>query len=78
MIRDSYSIVIFRPDTAGSFDGHGKGNSEGMFSKVVDEACLYSKRNSPHPPDASATESVEIGILIEGEFTLIVDRRKPF
>lgn len=65
-------FVDIPPDTE-EFLTHGKGNMKDMFSKVGDEGASTVKEDSPHPL-MHRTESVDYGILIEGELTLIVDK----
>lgn len=65
-------FVDIPPDTE-EFLTHGKGNMKDMFLKVGDEGASTVKEDSPHPL-MHRTESVDYGILIEGELTLIVDK----
>ncbi|ETI60039.1 cupin domain-containing protein [Marinomonas profundimaris] len=64
-------FVDIPPDTE-EFLTQGKGKMKDMFSKVGDEDASTVKGDSPHPL-MHRTESVDYGIVIEGELTLIVD-----
>jgi mannose-6-phosphate isomerase-like protein (cupin superfamily) len=64
-------FVDIPPDTE-EFLTQGKGKMKDMFSKVGDEDASTVKDYSPHPL-MHRTESVDYGIVIEGELTLIVD-----
>ncbi|WP_417560427.1 cupin domain-containing protein [Marinomonas sp.] len=65
-------FVDVPPDTE-EFLTQGKGKMKEMFSKVGDEEASTVKEDSPHPL-MHRTESVDYGIVIEGELTLIVDK----
>jgi mannose-6-phosphate isomerase-like protein (cupin superfamily) len=64
-------FVDIPPDTE-EFLTQGKGKMKDMFSKVGDEDASTVKEDSPHPL-MHRTESVDYGVVIEGELTLIVD-----
>lgn len=64
-------FVDIPPDTE-EFLTQGKGKMKDMFSKVGDEDASTVKDGSPHPL-MHRTESVDYGVVIEGELTLIVD-----
>jgi mannose-6-phosphate isomerase-like protein (cupin superfamily) len=64
-------FVDIPPDTE-EFLTQGKGKMKDMFSKVGDEDASTVKEDSPHPL-MHRTESVDYGIVIDGELTLIVD-----
>ncbi|MEP7730585.1 cupin domain-containing protein [Marinomonas primoryensis] len=64
-------FVDIPPDTE-EFLTQGEGKMKDMFSKVGDEDASTVKEDSPHPL-MHRTESVDYGIVIEGELTLIVD-----
>ena len=64
-------FVDIPPDTE-EFLTQGKGKMKDVFSKVGDEGISTVKEDSPHPL-MHRTESVDYGIVIEGELTLIVD-----
>lgn len=65
-------FVDIPPDTE-EFLAHGKDNMKDAFSNIGDEDASTVKDNSPHPL-MHRTESVDYGIVIEGEMTLIVDK----
>lgn len=65
-------FVDIPPDTE-EFLAQGKGKMKDMFSKVGDGDASTVKDDSPHPL-MHRTESVDYGIVIEGELTLIVDK----
>jgi mannose-6-phosphate isomerase-like protein (cupin superfamily) len=64
-------FVDIPPDTE-DFLIQGKSKMKGMFSTVGDAGASTVKEDSPHPL-MHRTESVDYGIVIEGELTLIVD-----
>lgn len=64
-------FVDIPPDTE-EFLQHGDSKMAEMFSKVGDEKASTVKANSPHPL-MHRTQSIDYGIVIEGELTLIVD-----
>lgn len=64
-------FVDIPPDTQEYLhNGHDK--MKDMFSKVGDAKASTVKDDSPHPL-MHRTESIDYGIVIEGELTLIVD-----
>lgn len=65
-------FVDIPPDTE-EFLAQGKGKMKDMFSKVGDEGLSTVKEDSPHPL-MHRTESIDYGVVIEGELTLIVDK----
>ncbi|NVK72340.1 MAG: cupin domain-containing protein [Oceanospirillaceae bacterium] len=65
-------FVDVPPDTE-EFLTQGKDKMKAMFSTVGDEGASTVKEDSPHPL-MHRTESVDYGIVIEGELTLIVDK----
>lgn len=65
-------FVDIPPDTE-AFLAQGKGKMKEMFSTVGDEGASTVKEDSPHPL-MHRTESVDYGIVIEGELTLIADK----
>ncbi|AEF55428.1 cupin domain-containing protein [Marinomonas posidonica] len=64
-------FVDIPPDTE-EFLTQGKDKMEGVFSSIGSSEFSTVKENSPHPL-MHRTESVDYGIVIEGELTLIVD-----
>ncbi|BFM49085.1 cupin domain-containing protein [Marinomonas sp. THO17] len=64
-------FVDIPPDTE-EFLSHGKDKMKDAFSDIGDEGASTVKEDSPHPL-MHRTESVDYGIVIEGEMTLIVD-----
>ena len=71
--RYSYSLCRDIPPDSEEFLNQGHGKMKDMFSKVGDESASTVKDDSPHPL-MHRTESIDYGIVIEGELTLIVDR----
>ena len=65
-------FVDIPPDTQ-EYLQHGHEKMKDMFSSVGDENLSTVKNDSPHPL-MHRTESVDYGIVIEGELTLIVDK----
>ncbi|MBJ7538641.1 cupin domain-containing protein [Marinomonas transparens] len=61
------------PPDSEEFLNQGHGKMKDMFSKVGDEGASTVKEDSPHPL-MHRTESIDYGIVIEGELTLIVDQ----
>jgi mannose-6-phosphate isomerase-like protein (cupin superfamily) len=64
-------FVDIPPDTA-EFLAHGASKMREAFSQIGDEAASTVKAYSPHPL-MHRTESVDYGIVIEGEITLVLD-----
>jgi mannose-6-phosphate isomerase-like protein (cupin superfamily) len=64
-------FVDIPPDTA-EFLAHGAANMKSAFSQIGDEAASTVKAHSPHPL-MHRTESVDYGVVIEGEMTLVLD-----
>ncbi|WCN13509.1 cupin domain-containing protein [Marinomonas mediterranea] len=64
-------FVDIPPDTE-EFLTQGKDKMEGVFSSIGSSEFSTVKENSPHPL-MHRTESVDYGIVLEGELTLIVD-----
>lgn len=64
-------FVDIPPDTA-EFLAHGAANMKTAFSQIGDEAASTVKAHSPHPL-MHRTESVDYGVVIEGELTLVLD-----
>lgn len=64
-------FVDIPPDTQ-DFLQNGDSKMAEMFSKVGDEKASTVKANSPHPL-MHRTQSIDYGVVIEGELTLIVD-----
>jgi mannose-6-phosphate isomerase-like protein (cupin superfamily) len=64
-------FVDIPPDTA-EFLAHGAGSMKQAFSQIGDEKASTVKANSPHPL-MHRTESVDYGVVIEGELTLMLD-----
>jgi mannose-6-phosphate isomerase-like protein (cupin superfamily) len=63
--------VDIPPDTIDLL-AHGAKNMKAAFSQIGDEAASTVKVDSPHPL-MHKTESVDYGVVIEGEMTLILD-----
>lgn len=64
-------FVDIPPDTA-EFLAQGSGKMKDAFAQIGDEAASTVKAHSPHPL-MHRTESVDYGIVIEGELTLVLD-----
>lgn len=64
-------FVDIPPDTA-EFLAHGAAKMKAAFSQIGDEAASTVQAHSPHPL-MHRTESVDYGIVIEGEMTLVLD-----
>jgi mannose-6-phosphate isomerase-like protein (cupin superfamily) len=64
-------FVDIPPDTA-EFLAHGAASMKTAFSQIGDEAASTVKAHSPHPL-MHRTESVDYGVVIEGELTLVLD-----
>ena len=65
-------FVDIPPDTA-EFLAHGASKMQAAFAEIGDAAASTVQAHSPHPL-MHRTESVDYGIVIEGEITLILDR----
>lgn len=64
-------FVDIPPDTA-EFLAHGAQRMGEAFAQIGDVAASTVKTDSPHPL-MHRTESVDYGIVIEGEMTLVLD-----
>lgn len=64
-------FVDIPPDTA-EFLEHGASKMKDAFAQIGDEKASTVKAQSPHPL-MHRTESVDYGIVIEGEMTLVLD-----
>lgn len=64
-------FVDIPPDTA-EYLAHGAARMQDAFSEIGDAAASTVKANSPHPL-MHRTESIDYGIVIEGELTLVLD-----
>lgn len=64
-------FVDIPPDTA-EFLAHGAARMKDAFAQIGDEKASTVKAQSPHPL-MHRTESVDYGIVIEGEMTLVLD-----
>ena len=64
-------FVDIPPDTA-EFLAHGAEKMNAAFTQIGDAAASTVKASSPHPL-MHRTESVDYGIVIEGELTLVLD-----
>ncbi|WP_068167510.1 cupin domain-containing protein [Hydrogenophaga taeniospiralis] len=64
-------FVDIPPDTA-EFLAQGAGKMKDAFAQIGDEEASTVKAHSPHPL-MHRTESVDYGIVIEGELTLVLD-----
>ena len=64
-------FVDIPPDTA-EFLAHGAEKMKAAFAQIGDEKASTVKAQSPHPL-MHRTESVDYGVVIEGEMTLVLD-----
>ncbi|NRR31675.1 cupin domain-containing protein [Oxalobacteraceae bacterium] len=64
-------FVDIPPDTA-DYLAHGASLMQQAFGEIGDSAASTVKAGSPHPL-MHRTESVDYGIVIEGEMTLVLD-----
>jgi mannose-6-phosphate isomerase-like protein (cupin superfamily) len=64
-------FVDIPPDTA-EFLAHGAERMKDAFTQAGDAAVSTVNANSPHPL-MHRTESVDYGVVIEGELTLVLD-----
>ncbi len=64
-------FVDIPPDTP-EFLAHGAAKMKAAFSQIGDEKASTVKAASPHPL-MHRTESVDYGIVIDGEMTLVLD-----
>jgi len=65
-------FVDIPPDTA-EFLAHGAAKMHDAFSQIGDAEASTVRGDSPHPL-MHRTESVDYGIVIEGELTLVLDQ----
>lgn len=64
-------FVDVPPDTA-DFLAHGAARMKDAFTQAGDVAVSTVKRDSPHPL-MHRTESIDYGVVIDGEMTLVLD-----
>lgn len=64
-------FVDIPPDTQ-DFLAHGAAKMKDAFSQIGDEKASTVQAHSPHPL-MHRTESIDYGIVIEGEMTLVLD-----
>jgi mannose-6-phosphate isomerase-like protein (cupin superfamily) len=64
-------FVDIPPDTE-EFLKHGAGRMHDAFAQIGDTAASTVKQDSPHPL-MHRTESIDYGVVIEGEMTLVLD-----
>ena len=65
-------FVDIPPDTE-EFLAHGANSMQQAFTQIGDAKASTVKEDSPHPL-MHRTESVDYGVVIEGEMTLVLDR----
>ncbi len=65
-------FVDIPPDTEDLL-AHGAGRMEAAFDEIGDRKASTVAEHSPHPL-MHRTESIDYGIVIEGEMTLVLDR----
>jgi len=64
-------FVDIPPDTP-EFLAHGAARMKQAFSQIGDEQASTVKADSPHPL-MHRTESIDYGVVIDGEMTLVLD-----
>jgi mannose-6-phosphate isomerase-like protein (cupin superfamily) len=64
-------FVDIPPDTT-EFLAQGAGRMKDAFTQIGDAEASTVKRDSPHPL-MHRTESIDYGVVIEGEMTLVLD-----
>lgn len=64
-------FVDIPPDTT-DYLAHGAAKMEQAFSQIGDAGASTVKKTSPHPL-MHRTETIDYGIVIEGEMTLVLD-----
>lgn len=64
-------FVDIPPDTA-DYLAHGAGRMKDAFTQIGDASASTVAADSPHPL-MHRTESVDYGVVIEGEMTLVLD-----
>jgi mannose-6-phosphate isomerase-like protein (cupin superfamily) len=64
-------FVDIPPDTE-EFLAHGAASMQGAFAQIGEQAASTVQADSPHPL-MHRTESIDYGIVIEGEMTLVLD-----
>ena len=64
-------FVDIPPDTA-EFLAQGAARMHDAFAQIGDSAASTVRRDSPHPL-MHRTESIDYGVVIEGELTLVLD-----
>lgn len=67
-----FRFVDIPPDTA-EFLAHGAGRMNKAFTEAGDAGASTVAEDSPHPL-MHRTESIDYGVVIEGEMTLVLDR----
>ncbi|MYM34452.1 cupin domain-containing protein [Duganella sp. FT94W] len=67
-------FVDIPPDTA-DFLAHGATRMHAAFTQIGDVAASTVKPHSPHPL-MHRTESIDYGVVIEGELTLVLDHEE--
>ncbi|WP_175037844.1 cupin domain-containing protein [Burkholderia contaminans] len=64
-------FVDIPPDTP-AFLAHGAGSMHDAFSQIGDAGASTVRADSPHPL-MHRTESIDYGVVIEGDMTLVLD-----
>jgi mannose-6-phosphate isomerase-like protein (cupin superfamily) len=64
-------VVDIPPDTA-DFLEHGAGRMEEAFTEIGDASASTVRTDSPHPL-MHRTESIDYGMVLQGEITLVLD-----
>ena len=68
----AFRIVDIPPDTA-EFLAHGAQSMKAAFAEIGDSHASTVQADSPHPL-MHRTESIDYGIVLEGEVTLVLDQ----
>lgn len=67
-----FRFVDIPPDTE-EFLAHGAAKMSAAFTEIGDEAASTVTEESPHPL-MHRTQSIDYGVVIEGEMTLVLDK----
>lgn len=67
-----FRFVDVPPDTE-EFLAHGAAKMSAAFTEIGDEAASTVTEESPHPL-MHRTQSIDYGVVIEGEMTLVLDK----
>lgn len=70
--RGSRIRIVDIPPDSDDFLAHGAGRMKEAFSQIGDAAASTVRADSPHPL-MHRTESIDYGVVLEGEMTLVLD-----